>query len=51
MYSKEDVVNILLDLRKYITTDIQCWGHDAAKQALADVANEIDIKLKEITSE
>lgn len=46
---KQDVADLLLDLRNYITTDIECWGHDSAKQALADIVQEVDNKLKEIT--
>lgn len=41
-------IDRLLDLRNYVTIDIDCWGHDAAKQALTDVVEKIDKLLKEI---
>lgn len=49
--SKEDIVNILLELRHYVRVDKECWAAQDAKTALQDVANVIDNKLKEITSE
>lgn len=43
-------IDRLLDLRNYVTTDIECWGNDAAKQALTDVVEKIEHLLKEMTS-
>lgn len=48
MIEKTKVINLLLDLRNYVTIDIDCWIHDSAKQALLDVVAQIDEKLKEI---
>jgi hypothetical protein len=46
---KEDVVNMLLDLRHYVATDISCYQTEDVKVALNDVLGQIDTKLKELT--
>lgn len=45
---KQDVADILLDLRNYASIDISCWRDDNAKVALWDLIGQIDLKLKEI---
>lgn len=44
----KEVADLLLDLRNYVSTDAECWGHDAAKQALGDVIDKIDRVLEEV---
>lgn len=46
---KEDVVNMLLDLRNYVAIDQSCFTDDNVKAALGDVIIQIDKKLKELT--
>jgi hypothetical protein len=45
---KEDVVNMLLELRQYVDTDIKCYATEEVKMALNDVLGQIDDKLKGI---
>lgn len=46
----EELVDVLLELRHYVVTDQNNWGHDSARQALADVAVKIDEYLTEHTN-
>lgn len=46
----EELVNTLLELRHYVVADQENWGHDSARQALADVLAKIDGYLTEYTN-
>lgn len=46
---KQDVVDMLLELRYYATIDMSCFQSEAAKAGLADIISQIDSKMKEIT--
>jgi hypothetical protein len=47
--TKQEVVDMLLDLRNYAGIDAVCFRSEDAKLALNDVIGEIDLKLKELT--